>query len=97
MKTITYSSTNGTMYPDAHVELYARRFLTSGDAYVHVANESFITAVRVLIHEGVIAHTEVEFLFEGQKIRPDANGRIAHWPLGFCHVVEGFLIRLLSP
>lgn len=98
MKTIEYSG-DGIVLADMKCEQYAKDFLTdpSGkDEQIKVATEAFITAVRVHICEGVIPHTEVEFIYNGQTIRPDKDGRLPVWPKGFCDTDEMLLVRLLG-
>jgi hypothetical protein len=95
MKTIEYSPT-GKHFADQECEHEARKFLTSPtETLVVVSSELFILAVRCLIHEGVIPHTEVRFLFDGQYIQPNANGRLPDWSIGFCDKNEILLARLL--
>jgi hypothetical protein len=95
MKTIEYS-TDGLAVADRKAEEVARAFLKSDDSYIKVSTDNFVTAVRALIHEKLIPHTEVEFLFKGTKLPPNKNGRLSHWPLGFCDVHEDLLSRLLT-
>jgi hypothetical protein len=95
MKTIEYDM-DGLAIADHKAEETARAFLQSDDSYIKVSTDNFVTAVRVLIHEKFIAHTEVEFLFKGTKLPPNKNGRLNHWPLGFCDTHEDLLSRLLT-
>ena len=95
MKTIEFWA-HGKVFADADCEDEARTFLADTvHMSIAVANDLFITAVRVLIHEGVIPHEEVRFLFRGQFLQPDRNGRLGVWPEGFCDTSEGLLSRLL--
>jgi hypothetical protein len=100
MKTITYDK-DGIEFPDHKVEEAARDFLLSTDTQIEVSNELYITAVRTLIHEEVIVHTEVRFRFVDQEGRehllyPNAGGRMSEWPVGFCDAAERLLLRLLA-
>lgn len=97
MKTIEYTP-DGLPFADAHVESLAREFLLSpvNPQRVEVSTDNFVHAVRALVCEGLISHTEVEFVYEGKVIRCDGDGRIQDWPRGFCDVTEGFLCRILT-
>lgn len=96
MKTVEYSP-HGESVPDWQTEARAREFLTwPGDGYFHTSSENFVTAVRVLVAEKVISHELVTFLFEGQTQQPTAEGRLEHWPNGFCDTNERYLMRLIE-
>lgn len=101
MKTIEYAP-DGLAFGDASVEREAKAFLTlvcvfPEDHTIKVSTENFILAVRVLIYEGFIPHDQVEFLFDGVRLQPDKNGRLQHWPNGFCNTNKNLLMRLLAP
>ncbi len=95
MKTIEYA-VDGLAIADYKAEETARSFLKSDDTYIKVSTDNFVTAVRALIHEQLISHKEVEFLFQGTKLQPTKNGRLNHWPVGFCDLSENLLSRLLT-
>ena len=96
MKTIEYS-VDGQAFADAVVEEKARQFLASTDEnYTKVSTENFVLAIRVLIHEDVISCSEVEFKYQDLSLKPNSNGRLTYWPLGFCDVNENLLNRLLK-
>lgn len=95
MKTIEYSE-HGHAYSDHQAEEAARSFLLGNDEYVHVSTENFCTAVRVLIREQVIAHDQVQFLFQNEYIAPARSGGLTHWPFGFCDKTDKWLERLLG-
>lgn len=100
MKTIEYSRL-GDSFPDHDCETEARIFLSAPNhddvkQDINVSSELFILAARALIHEGVIPHTEVRFLFDGQYIEPDKDGRLPVWPQGFCDMSEKLLCRMLD-
>lgn len=94
MKSIRFQ-TEGWACADAKAEEEARKFLTGSNTYIIVSTANFIEASRALICEGLIPNTEVEFLFEDQKITADTDGRIQTWPKGFCDHAEGWIMRLL--
>lgn len=97
MKVIEYSP-KGVAYSDAGAEDAARAFLKGSEDCAQVSTENFILATRALIHDGFISHKEVEFLFNGETIKPNSDGRIK-WPngYGFCDYYDRWLSRLLSP
>lgn len=96
MKTIEYTNTGITL-ADCYCEAEARLFLTCPTRdTMRVSNELFILAARALIHEGVVPHTEVRFLFDGQYIAPDKDGILPVWPQGFCDMSEKLLYRMLD-
>ncbi len=95
MKTIEYD-VDGLAIADYKAEETARSFLKSDENYIKVSTDNFVTAVRALIHEKFIPHTDVEFLFKGTKLPPNKNGRLNHWPVGFCDLHEDLLSRLLT-
>lgn len=82
---------------DHKCEDRARDLIRSADALVQVSSENFIKAVRALIHEGVVSHKNVRFLFEGEFLFTNADGRLPVWPVGFCDTSIRFLERILSP
>ncbi len=65
--------------------------------FTYVTNSSlFVYAVRTLVKEGVIPLDEVTLQFNGTNLEMDRQGRIKHWPDGFCDVWDRFLSRLLD-
>lgn len=96
MKTIEYGPDEEAI-ADAHCERRARDFLLlEGQQHICVGSENFIAAARALIAEGIVPHTEVEFVFAGQVLQPDRGGRLQHWPRGFCDTMDGFCMRILG-
>ena len=96
MKTIEYNI-QGETFADLICEQQAREWLSHpGDDTIVVGTDTFITAVRVLICDGFIPHTEVQFIYDGQPIQPDADGRLPVWPAGFCDTELLLCSRLLS-
>jgi hypothetical protein len=96
MKIIEYHRL-GIAMADQDCEESARDFLlrSNGDDRIAISNSIFITAVRALICEGHIPHTEVQFIFDGQTLLPNKDGRMAHWPRGFCDYTDDLLMRIL--
>ena len=94
IKTIEYGD-HGEAIPDHNAEQRANGFLRSNSTYICVSNENFIYAVRVLIKERVINHKQITFLFRGQLLQPNADGRLEEWPEGFGQIMDVFLRRLI--
>jgi len=97
MKTIEYNPSSGQMFTDSSVEFAVLRFMAlPGDSYIAVANATFITAARTLIHEGVVDHASVRFVYKDEVILPNSEGRLPTWPAGFCDLEERLLERLIT-
>lgn len=93
MKTIEYSP-DGEAIADAVAEQRAREFLAGGARLAVVSTDNFVTAAQCLIFEDVHPHDDVEFVFQGQVLKPDADGRFEVWPVGFCDYEMGCLARM---
>jgi hypothetical protein len=98
MKTIEYRyAPDGIAIADEACEETARLFLElKGDQTIRVATGLFIDAIRALIYEGFVPHTDVCFVFRGEILHPDRNGRLASRPNGFCDTHDRILRRLLK-
>jgi hypothetical protein len=97
MRTIEYCA-NGLKIADAECEKLAREFLNPSSPHygdISVSNSTFILAVRALIKEGVFPHTDARFLYDGQYLHPNKDGRMEDWPNGFCDIDEKLYFRLL--
>lgn len=66
-------------------------------------SELVFTAIRVAIHEEKLNHEEVEFRYyefdDGsyELIKPDIDGRLAHWPTNMFREQDHLLCKLLAP
>lgn len=96
MRKITYDAVNGTPVADGKAEKFALELAQNETDFV-VATDNLITATRALIYEGSISHESVCFVFQDRIIPTDKNGRISHWPNGFCDYLDNWLMRLLGP
>lgn len=76
-KTIEYSP-NGIAVSDHEAEDLARSFFLGIRSSISISTENFIMATRVLIREKAIPHNEVIFLFEGNVVKHDNEGRFEH-------------------
>lgn len=75
-----------------------------------VASELLITAIRAAVHAGRIVPTHIQLLFRPhtqddmgvmreqplQELRIDDDGRIDHWPIGFCDNIDKYLMELID-
>ncbi len=50
---------------------------------------------RVAIREGLIPSEDVEFMFDGEVVPHNSDGKINHWPTGLCNLTMKILERLL--
>jgi len=95
-RSITFDSIKGTPVADGKAEELALKLHKSGRNF-KTSTDNLIHATRALICEGAIPHSSVVFMFNGEKIQADKDGRIADWPLGFCDHQMNLLARLCSP
>jgi hypothetical protein len=97
VRTVEYCR-EGEAISDFDCEDRARTFLkdsSAGVSRMNVSTANFITVCRVLIKEGFADHRDVRFLFEGQYIGMNKDGRSNTWPNGFCDSELIMLSRLL--
>lgn len=100
MITIEYSK-NGKPTSDFNTESLVldviKEYLVSGkDKYINVSNELIIEFFRISILEGKIDNELIRFLYNGEYIHPNEDGKIDHWPKGFCNHSLSALERLLA-
>lgn len=96
MKTINFSP-DGEAISDFKAEERAREFLCGTGDYISVSTDNFILVARCLIREKFISFADIQFTFENKVIGHDADGRMLHYPLGFCDQSTDWLLRLLYP
>ncbi len=65
------------------------------DVVYYTAQESVITMFRVKVAEQVLGSGELCFMYEGEILPVVSNGRLEHWPTGFCSLNDNMLDRLL--
>lgn len=99
---IAYEPENGIPYSDALTEQRFREIverLIEGP-YDHAktfpSTENFIYVARIAIRENWYPDVEYEFQFNHQVIPHNQNGKLEHWPKGFCDKTDDYLQRLLS-
>lgn len=96
MLTIEYDDWNGTPVADGMCEELLIDMHRRGFTHYKTSSENLILAARALVCRGVLPHTEIQFLFKGQTIAPDKDGRCLEWPSGFCDKSQDWLIVLLK-
>lgn len=92
MKRVVFSNT-ATPVSDDSAEAHARTLLYCDE--LHTSNHLVVDWIRVMIKEGLFDHKDIVFEYNGQILEADRNGRIEHWPLGFCDHTEKVLERLI--
>jgi hypothetical protein len=97
MLTIEYDSLNGIPVADGMAEMLVLDMFKRGFTHYKTGSENLILATRALIADGKLPHTEIQFLFKGEIIKPDKYGRSLEWPVGFCDCINDWLSRLLQP
>ena len=105
MYTIVYDSANGATIPDGKIEAWvsdtAKLVLAHAKhgicSTTTVGSKLMVRAIRVAIHEELIASNLVNFKFEGEIYSANKEGMlIGDCPSGFCDFTENLNYRLLS-
>jgi hypothetical protein len=101
MITVDYKSDGGFSFPDGKCESWVNKqikndSLGTGDTYVSVGTSLLIDCFRVAIFEGRLHPKNIQFIFKGDVLFHDNEGRIADWPNGFADVGDHILERLLG-
>ena len=109
-KTTIYYSKEGKAVNDFEAEALAGKMFSKDPILsapcnkkteFHTSSEIFITAIRVLIKEGVINKDEVEFILPSneagvpQVMVSDKNGNLDAWPKGFCDINHSLIFRII--
>lgn len=80
---LTYDPKNGASYPDGECAAKALAMCNLRGSYVF-SSQLLFDHIRLLVKRGVMPVEELEVWFGQLKICVDKNGRVAHWPKGFC-------------
>lgn len=94
MRTLTYSHL-GDAVSDAKAEEYAARLATED---LHVSTENVVIAARAMVKEQKLPIPRLIFTDQNgksQELTIDQNGRIEHWPPGFCDLFDRMLEKLV--
>lgn len=87
-------SPEGEAVSDFEAENYAYRFLKQDE--LNVSSQNVVDWVRVMVKDGVIDWKDIKVYFRDQELLIDKNGRMNHWPHGFCDTNLNALTRLLG-
>lgn len=96
MLTVIYDAVNGDPVADGLAEKYAMHHCTQGSTEVKVCNSIAVDAFRVMVVRGVIAHTDIQFKYEGEIIPVENNAWLKLWPKGFCDHTRNFLCEIMK-
>jgi len=101
MLTVEYDSMNGIVCSDGMVEHQTNAELQifrswKKDREIMTTNFLMVTYLRVLVSRGDIKPDEIRFKFGDDIITCDKNGRLSHWPKGFCDMWDNYLDELLQ-
>lgn len=80
--------------PDGGAQAWAEDVAQKGNGYYITSNHLCIYHIRLLVQQGTINHNNVEFIFEDRVISVNKNGRLNHWPKGFCDHIDNVLCEL---
>jgi hypothetical protein len=61
-----------------------------------IGQESIITQFRVAVKQQLIDNIDIIFHFNEERIPVYSNGRVEHWPTGFCDLFDTQLDILLD-
>ena len=99
---IIYDPIFGYSCPDGLIARYVDNLAENFEAYVKekapifIGSELLITGIRVAVFEGRIPFDQVAFFYDRFAMYIDKDGRIDHWPRGFCDHNDKFLAILLD-
>lgn len=85
----------GLPISDYDAESFITELISSG-VNDTVSTSNAILAARAMIARGNIQNTDICFMFNGSKLYPDKDGRLAEWPKGFCDFEENWLMQLMK-
>ncbi len=91
---ITYEQTGGKLASDGEVLDVAMRILRADEDCV-VSSGLLVDAIRLMVKES-INEFDVEFVFRGELLPVNRQGRLPHHPWGFADACEKILCRLIS-
>lgn len=96
MITIRYCAEGEAVSDFGVEEWWAKALAYNGNVLLRVSTTLPITRARVAVCEADLFCVDVAFEFQGELLHPDPDGRLAHWPRGFCDAEEDLLFRLLD-
>lgn len=83
---------------DGKAEEYVKNIIESSDGWVVLltSQELVVNYVRLFVTRGLIAPSQVTFLFKDYEMFVDKFGHLDWWPAGFCDYNDKILEGLLS-
>lgn len=95
MINVTYQKLGGITCADGEVEGVAAAIIATGRD-VTVSSFLLINQIRILVKRGKWNCDNIIFLYENYKIRINEDGRLSHWPEGFCDIYDHILNELVD-
>lgn len=99
MLTVEYNEHTGTVVADAAIPNMVEYWLglhQQGQlSTIAVGNEMLIDQFRLAVLDDQISHEDIMFMYQGEQIKVDTYGKLAHWPTGMCVFVQLQLHRLV--
>lgn len=93
--TVHYDPCKGEAFPDGLCETYIETIISlNEDKEMTVSSELFITALRVSVRENLISHEDVDILYKGERMGPDADGHFLKLAPDFCDTNGKLLLKL---
>lgn len=94
---VEYDAYNGTAYRDGEVDTLIEDIKSAKtDQHIIVASEIVITGIRAAIAKKVLESSSIIFVYKGQEIIPNDDGRLPVWPYGFCNRFGDYLAEIIG-
>jgi hypothetical protein len=93
---IIYDPVHGKPIPDGLLQSEVESIISGTTGEFTVSSELFIDAIRVCIVNGQISNQDIVFVYKGEEMKPDENGRLRNWPPGFCDTHQKLLRGLIT-
>lgn len=95
MFTVIFDGDEGICVADNRAENYLTAFYHQyPDGTITVGSETLFTLARALVADGVIPCDKVRFMFNGEVIKHNRSGSLAHWPQGMSDLMMHTTRRL---
>ena len=95
-----YDAHVGQPIADGLVENYVTNLISHKNTItcpIHTTSSALVIhTLRACIAEGKVSCDDVIFIFNGDELLPDKDGRLAKWPDGFADHFDKTLDRLLD-
>jgi len=100
MLKVTYDPENGSVVPDSGVPAFVEYVLSDYRCdikyAVSVGSEVLINGFRLAVCRAELDPDEIVFIFKGEELVVNAEGRLPVWPRGFCDLTTHQLSELLD-